>query len=488
MAGGVVRAFVALVVLAACGYPSPLATYCANHPGASGCGDGGVTGDGGGLTIGGAVTGLAPSSGLVLQDNGGDDKPVVSDGPFTFPTPLAASSAYAVTVSVQPTNPSKLCAIANGSGTVGTQDITDVQISCAAASYHVGGSVTGLPAGQSVTLSNNLTENVTVSTNSSFQFPTAIPSGQAFSVTRAAGDASCVVFGGTGTIGNADVTTVVVNCSTTGPFTIGGMIGGLNGTVTLRNSTNGDVVSPNSNGTYAFPTPVASGGGYNVTVVSQPSYPPAAQSCTVANGAGTANGNVVNINVTCTTKTFTVGGSSSGVTGTVVVQNNLTDNKTLPAGNGSYTFATAVASGATYSVTVFQQPASLACSISNRTGTVSNGNITNADVACQYTDPGIVCGSSYCAVGTDVCCDPFGTPSCTTSGSCALLQMPCDDVADCSGGKICCAQTTNGGATIQSVSCMAGCNGLVLCDPNVANACGTKQCKPSQFPPYYACQ
>jgi hypothetical protein len=35
-------------------------------------------------TIGGAVSGLGTATGLVLQNNGGDDLPIAGDGPFTF--------------------------------------------------------------------------------------------------------------------------------------------------------------------------------------------------------------------------------------------------------------------------------------------------------------------------------------------------------------------------------------------------------------------
>src|SRR5215831_5671609 len=52
------------------------------------------------FSIGGTTTGLV-GTGLVLQENGGDDLSVVSDGAFTFTRRLTASQSYSVTVKVQ---------------------------------------------------------------------------------------------------------------------------------------------------------------------------------------------------------------------------------------------------------------------------------------------------------------------------------------------------------------------------------------------------
>lgn len=79
-----------------------------------------------------------------------------------------------------------------------------------------------------------------------------------------------------------------------GTFTISGTITGLDGTVILQNN-GGDNLSRSENGGFTFATPIANGDSYNVTVFTQPTT----QVCAVANGAGTANPNVVNVAVTC---------------------------------------------------------------------------------------------------------------------------------------------------------------------------------------------
>ena len=80
-------------------------------------------------TIGGTVSGLL-GTGLVLQDNGGDDLSITSDGAFTFVTPVASGSTYTVTVSSDPTGPTQTCSVSNGTGTVGATNVTNVTVTC----------------------------------------------------------------------------------------------------------------------------------------------------------------------------------------------------------------------------------------------------------------------------------------------------------------------------------------------------------------------
>jgi uncharacterized repeat protein (TIGR01451 family) len=80
-------------------------------------------------TIGGTVSGLT-GTGLVLQDNGGDDLSINADGPFTFSTPLDYNASYTVTVSAQPS--AQVCTVSQASGTVGDANVTNVTVSCVA--------------------------------------------------------------------------------------------------------------------------------------------------------------------------------------------------------------------------------------------------------------------------------------------------------------------------------------------------------------------
>jgi 6-phosphogluconolactonase len=80
-------------------------------------------------TIGGRVTGLT-GSGLVLQNNAGDDLAVSAAGSFTFAAPLANGAAYAVTVKMQPSSPAQNCVVYGSPGTVAAENV-DVLVLCA---------------------------------------------------------------------------------------------------------------------------------------------------------------------------------------------------------------------------------------------------------------------------------------------------------------------------------------------------------------------
>lgn len=81
-------------------------------------------------SVGGTVSGI--SGPVALQDNGGDSITVSADGSFSFPTALAAGATYSVTVATPPSG--QTCTVSQGSGTVGSADVTGVAVSCSAAS------------------------------------------------------------------------------------------------------------------------------------------------------------------------------------------------------------------------------------------------------------------------------------------------------------------------------------------------------------------
>jgi putative esterase len=80
--------------------------------------------------------------------------------------------------------------------------------------------------------------------------------------------------------------------------------------------------------------------------------------------------------------TYAVGGSTSGLSGTVVLQNNGADNLTLTA-NGSFAFATKLAGGAAYNVTVKTNPSGQSCSVANGSGTIAGSDVSNIAVSCS---------------------------------------------------------------------------------------------------------
>lgn len=90
--------------------------------------------------------------------------------------------------------------------------------------------------------------------------------------------------------------------------------------------------------------------------------------------------------------TYSIGGTVTGLSGTVVLQDNGGDNLSVTA-SGAFTFATKVNSGAAYAVTVMTQPSGQTCTVTNGSGTAS-GNVTNVAVACASSSSGVTIGGT----------------------------------------------------------------------------------------------
>ena len=254
--------------------------------------------------------------------------------------------------------------------------------------YTVGGNVSGLSGAGLVLSLNAGAQTLPVAASGAFTFPTGLANGAAYAVTvgtQPAGQ-TCSVASGSGTIAGANVTNVAVTCAAAPTFTIGGNVSGLAGTGLVMSLNAGAQTLPvAANGTFTFPTGLANGAAYAVTVGTQPSTP--AQTCTVANGSGTVSGaNVTNVAVTCTTnppQTYTVGGNVSGLTGSGLVLSLNAGAQTLPvAASGAFTFGTPIANGSTYAVTVGTQPAGQTCAVTSGSGTIAGANVNNVAVAC----------------------------------------------------------------------------------------------------------
>ncbi len=254
-------------------------------------------------SIGGSVAGLASDAQVILENNGADALTLSANGSFTFSTPVAYDSGYAVTVSTQPTG--QVCTVSKGSGAGVTANVTTVSITCSTDTYTVGGSITGLATGTQVTLDNNAADPLTVNANGTFTFSTPVAYGGSYAVTvgtQPVGQ-TCTVSNGSGGAVKADVATVSITCSAD-TYTIGGTVTGLTSgaQVTLENN-GADPLTVTANGSFTFSTPVAFAGSYAVTVGTQPS----GQDCVVTNGAGSdVTANVSNVSVTCTQVTETV--------------------------------------------------------------------------------------------------------------------------------------------------------------------------------------
>ncbi|HSY28582.1 MAG TPA: hypothetical protein VK832_13830, partial [Burkholderiaceae bacterium] len=140
-------------------------------------------------TIGGTVTGLSGNSNFVLQDNGGDNLTVSSNGTFTFATQIEAGSTYDVAVLTEPVIASgtlagqsagESCVVENGIGTVEQSigNVDSITVVCNvnySASNSIIFLVSGLPNGATVVLTNAGSTPVTITGTTaatvSYSFP-----------------------------------------------------------------------------------------------------------------------------------------------------------------------------------------------------------------------------------------------------------------------------------------------------------------------------
>ncbi len=342
-------------------------------------------------SVGGNISGLGNATGLTLI-NGTATLPIsASSSTFVFTTKLAQNANYNVTVGTQPSG--LTCAVNNGSGTMGTATVNNVAVVCSAITYTLGGSVTGLGSATGLQLANGV-QVLTIAPNQTvFAFTNGVAQGTNYAVavqTQPPG-LTCSVSGGSGTMGNAPITNAQVNCSVNS-YALGGSINGLsaNGLVL---ASGGQTLTVAANATtFAFPTPVASGSTYAVTVQTQPTN----MTCNVSNGTGTVTSSAVtSVAVSCTINKFSLGGGVTGLStsGLVLASNGQT--LSVASGSTSFVFPAPIASGTSYNVSVQTQPANMTCSVSGGSGTIVSNPVSNVGVNCSvnsYTLGGTISG------------------------------------------------------------------------------------------------
>ncbi|MDI9245376.1 VWA domain-containing protein [Marinobacter sp. CHS3-4] len=174
-------------------------------------------------------------------------------------------------------------------------------------------------------------------------------------------------------------------------FSITGTLAGATGMVTLQyDGSENLTVSDNSE--FTIMASVADGTSYNITVLTEPT----GQTCTVTNGSGSISGaDVSNILINCETNSspkVSVGGSVSGLSGTLILQNNGADDLIVSA-DGNFTFSAELNDGAGYSVSIASQPSDQICILANESGSVSSADVTDVSVSCSTLSNFSVSGS-----------------------------------------------------------------------------------------------
>jgi ABC-type molybdate transport system substrate-binding protein len=377
-------------------------------------------------SIGGTISGLTGT--VKLENNGGNALSVTANGTFTFTTKLATGKTYDVTVSTQPSG--QTCTPTDNTGTVGTENVTTVIVTCVTnPTYSIGGTVSGLTSG-TLKLENNGGNVLSVTANGTFTFTTKLATGKTYDVTVSTQPTNqiCTASDNTGTVGTENVTTVVVNCVPS--YSIGGTVSGLTGTGLQLQNNGGNTLSVTKNGTFTFSTRLVGGSTYDVTVSTQPT----GQTCTASANTGTVgSSNVTTVVITCSSVTYSIGGTVSGLTGTGLQLQDNGGNTLSVTANGSFTFSTQLPSGSTYDVTVSTQPTGQTCTPSNNTGTVGSSNVTSVVITCAAAATYSIGGTVSGLTGTGLQLQDNGgnTLSVTANGSFTFsTQLPSGSTYD----------------------------------------------------------
>ncbi|MBW4049172.1 MAG: lactonase family protein [Proteobacteria bacterium] len=180
-------------------------------------------------------------------------------------------------------------------GIINGQAVTNIAVTCSPPNA-IGGTVSGLSTG-SVTLLVNSADPKTVSaTNTSFQFPTELATGQAYTVTvqtQPAGQ-TCTVSNGTGLASSSSFNAVQVNCATRAEYAYvanhGGGTGGQSiSAYSVDASASGTLtavsISPFAAGTYPTSVAVDPTGQFLYVANDDPSNTVSAYSISAATGA-----------------------------------------------------------------------------------------------------------------------------------------------------------------------------------------------------------
>jgi hypothetical protein len=148
------------------------------------------------------------------------------------------------------------------------------------------------------------------------------------------------------------------------PLTVGGSVSGLAGGELVLQLNGVNDLTVKADGAFKFTKPLTKGSAYAVTVKTPPALP-VKQTCAVSQGSGNIAGTAVsNVAVVCTTNTYAVGGTVSGLSGKGLVLELKGGSEVKIAKNGNFIFPdTRLPDGSDYSVAIKATPVRQKCKI-----------------------------------------------------------------------------------------------------------------------------
>ncbi|MBJ7311565.1 hypothetical protein ACFOLJ_11855 [Rugamonas sp. CCM 8940] len=175
-------------------------------------------GGNGNMVLGGRIVGLT-QPGLILKNGSWEAKPNAGDATFQFAELIGDDKQFDIVFGQQPNN--SKCTIINSKNKANTYTVSQAVVSCITDSYALGGSVTGLDAGDGSLVLTNGKESVAVAAPATagaavkFSLPMVMV-GAPYGVTvltKPQGAKNCIVSNGNGIMATAAIDNVTVVCS-----------------------------------------------------------------------------------------------------------------------------------------------------------------------------------------------------------------------------------------------------------------------------------
>jgi len=331
-------------------------------------------------------------------------------GGFTFAS-MAAGTSYQLDVRPQPAGYS--CRVQNGNSRVESAAVNNIAVICAAGQFSIRATVTGLGnANPGLQVSNN-SDVQSINDDGPFTFSVANRSSYSVRISRPHDHYRCTLRNPAGTdvtasavtgmIDAADVSGITIACAAPIRATVAGLAGGTAGLTLTSTYDNGngaqsaESIIVNANAAYEFNQRLPYGRAYTVTAVTSPSSD---YTCSVVNGGGSVGVATINVTVTCTERTYSIGGVVTGLgaqsAGLVIrreaVAGRASEDRQIPATSPhNFTFPSALPNGSVVTLTEISEPDDRVCAFANGANTtvvtINRASIDNIAMTCSTPAP-----------------------------------------------------------------------------------------------------
>lgn len=167
-------------------------------------------------------------------------------------------------------------------------------------------------------------------------------------------------------------------------YTVSGAVSGLSGTVALKLNSYAPLSVKTAK--FTFPTHLATGTHYSITVATQPTT----QICKTSSSGTIGKANIATVAVTCAYKRI-IGGTITGLNGTLKLSNENGTPQAFSSSTGAamhFQLTTPVTQGSAYLLKIVSQPFNQSCKITTpASGAVGVSNTANVAITCSIINP-----------------------------------------------------------------------------------------------------